>query len=205
MSLKELLGEELYNQVTTKLGETKIGIVSDGSYIPKTKFDEKLEEIKGYKTEIAQRDEQIGTLKQAATGNEALTQTINELEGKNQEWAGQLVRTKKEFQVKLLASSLNAHDLKYILSEVDLDSLELDENENVKGLEEKINKIKEDKPFLFKTEEPTLSGRTPTNLQTPPATTKNPWSKEHRNLTEQAKLLKDNPELAAQLKAQAGN
>lgn len=35
-------------------------------------------------------------------------------------------------------------------------------------------------------------------------TTKNPFSKEHFNLTEQGRLLKDDPELYKQLKAQAG-
>ena len=34
-------------------------------------------------------------------------------------------------------------------------------------------------------------------------TTKNPWSKEHFNLTEQARLLRENPELAATLRQMA--
>ena len=37
---------------------------------------------------------------------------------------------------------------------------------------------------------------------TPPSV-KNPWSKEHLNYTEQGKILKENPTLATQLKAQA--
>ena len=36
-------------------------------------------------------------------------------------------------------------------------------------------------------------------------TGKNPWAKESINLTEQARMLKENPTLAATLKAQAGN
>ncbi|WDU82280.1 hypothetical protein [Caloramator sp. Dgby_cultured_2] len=36
------------------------------------------------------------------------------------------------------------------------------------------------------------------------STIKNPWAKETFNLTEQAKILKENPALAEQLKAAAG-
>ncbi len=43
---------------------------------------------------------------------------------------------------------------------------------------------------------------------TPPAgggsiTTKNPWSKEHRNLTEQARIMREDPELAKRMQLQA--
>lgn len=47
-------------------------------------------------------------------------------------------------------------------------------------------------------------GYIPPKNDTPP-TTKNPWSKENFNLTEQGKLLKENPTLASQLMAQAKN
>ncbi len=39
MDLKELLGEDLYSQVTEKLGDKKI-IIDDGNLIPKLKFDQ---------------------------------------------------------------------------------------------------------------------------------------------------------------------
>ena len=37
--LKEILGEELYNQVSQKLGDKKIDIINNGQWIPKSKFD----------------------------------------------------------------------------------------------------------------------------------------------------------------------
>ena len=36
-----------------------------------------------------------------------------------------------------------------------------------------------------------------------PGGIKNPWSKEHFNLTEQGRILRENPDLAKQLQAQA--
>ncbi|MGJ0908860.1 DUF4355 domain-containing protein [Clostridium botulinum] len=52
--------------------------------------------------------------------------------------------------------------------------------------------------------ETTVKERLKDNSYTPPsgdAGVNNPWSKEHFNLTKQAQILKENPELAAQLKS----
>lgn len=40
MDLKELLGEDLYNQVVEKAGDKKLAVVNDGNWFPKEKFDE---------------------------------------------------------------------------------------------------------------------------------------------------------------------
>lgn len=173
-SLQEVLGDELFTQVNSRLGEVKIGIVNDGSYIPKGKFDDLLEEIKGYKGEIKTRDSQLDDLKKSLQGNDDLINKITDLEKENEEWSGKLAAAKKEFQIKMLATSFNAHDVNDILKLVDLETLTLDDNGEVKGLEETLNKIKEDKPYYFKQEqpeEPTLGGRTPIGTNTPPAQT----------------------------------
>ena len=43
--MKELLGEELYNQVKEKIGDKEL-IINDGKYIPKSKFDDLNEDKK---------------------------------------------------------------------------------------------------------------------------------------------------------------
>jgi hypothetical protein len=48
-----------------------------------------------------------------------------------------------------------------------------------------------------------LKGNPPKNPKGAPAGDKNPWSREHFNLTEQGKILKENPEKAKQLQAVA--
>lgn len=203
MSLKELLGEELYTQVTEKLGDKRVAVVNDGSYIPKEKFDDKLDEIKGLKKEIDNRDSQLVNLKKSLQGNEDLTNKITDLEKENEEWSGKLAAAKKEFQVKMLATSFNAHDVNDILKLVDLETLTLDDNGEVKGLEEALNKIKEDKPYFFKQEqqeEPQLGGRTPQNLQTPPAqtgVTKEQFNK--MGYAERMKIYNESPDLYKEL------
>lgn len=65
--MKELLGEELYNQVKEKIGEKEL-IINDGSYIPKKKFDDlnndkkdlqkQLEEVNAKVQELSSVDEE---------------------------------------------------------------------------------------------------------------------------------------------------
>ena len=50
--LKEILGEELYNQVSQKLGDKKIDIVNSGQWIPKSKFDNVIKEKNEYKSKL---------------------------------------------------------------------------------------------------------------------------------------------------------
>lgn len=61
MSLKELLGEELYNQVIEKAGDNKIAIVSDGTWFPKDKFDEKNNELKSLQGQVTELQETLET------------------------------------------------------------------------------------------------------------------------------------------------
>ena len=50
--LKKLLGEELYNQVSQKLGDKKIDVINNGQWIPKQKFDDVIKEKNEYKSKL---------------------------------------------------------------------------------------------------------------------------------------------------------
>src|SRR5690625_461536 len=92
MSLKELLGEELYSQVIEKAGDNKIAIVSDGNWIPKEKFDVKNQEVKDLQEQLNNRDEQLEELKKIDA--EGLQAKIDELQQANEQ-------TKTEYEEKL--------------------------------------------------------------------------------------------------------
>jgi len=66
-------------------------------------------------------------------------------------------------------------------------------------LHDAITTFANEKPHLLKAQGRPGSGHTPASGRS----TKNPFSKEHFNLTEQARLMKENPELAKKLKSQA--
>lgn len=152
--LKELLGEELFNQVSGKLGDHKIAVVSDGNWIPKTKFDEANEARKKAEADIGERDKQLGVLQKAAEGNEALQKQIKELQDANKADADKFSADMKELRTNTalkLALASDTQDVDIVLSLLDKSKIELSEDGSVKaGLDDQVKALRESKAFLFK-------------------------------------------------------
>ena len=74
--LKELLGEELYSQVTEKLGDKKI-MVDDGNFIPKSRFDQVNQAKKELEVQLKDRDTQLADLSKNNKDNEVITVHID--------------------------------------------------------------------------------------------------------------------------------
>ncbi|MDQ0270732.1 phage scaffolding protein [Cytobacillus purgationiresistens] len=53
-------------------------------------------------------------------------------------------------EIKSIARSLNANDLNDVLTLLDKSSIEIDDEGNVKGVDEAVNTLKEAKPWMFK-------------------------------------------------------
>jgi predicted RNase H-like nuclease (RuvC/YqgF family) len=155
MSLKELLGEELFEQVNEKLDDDTKLIVNDGNYIPKEKFDEKSEKVAALEKQISQRDEQIEQLKEDTNTSEELKSKIEELQEKNE-------KTKTELQEKLEQQKLDseidkallknkARNPKAVKALLEMDKVELTDD-GVKGLEDQLKSLKENDDYLFELE-----------------------------------------------------
>ena len=200
--LKELLGEELFNQVKEKLGDTKV-MIDDGNFIPKSRFDEVNGERQELKNFLKERDDQLKDLKKQAKDSEELTGKINELQEQNEktveEYEDKLKSQRFNFAVERELSKVEAKNVKAVKALIDLEKVKLD-GETLIGLDEQVKEIKESEPYLFGAD---LKGRKPHETKETPPPPKNPWSKENFNLTEQGRLLKEDPELAEQLKAAA--
>ena len=82
--LKELLGEELYSQVTEKLGDKKI-MVDDGNFIPKSRFDQVNQAKKELEVQLKDRDTQLADLSKNNKDNEALLNQIKDLQALNKQ------------------------------------------------------------------------------------------------------------------------
>ncbi|TCS78777.1 phage scaffolding protein [Tepidibacillus fermentans] len=202
MDLKELLGEELYSKVKEKIGDKEL-IVNDGSYIPKAKFDEINEQRKLYKQQAEDLNKQLDDMKKQVKGNEELQNRIQELQTKLQESEGKIKDVSISAAIKMAAMKANAKDPDIISMLIDKSKLNIKEDGSIEGLDEQLQSIAESKAFLFGDVQTKIGG-----ASNPPGganpTVKNPWAKETFNLTEQAKILKENPALAEQLKAAAG-
>ena len=156
MSLKELLGEELFEQVNEKLDDDTKLIVNDGNYIPKEKFDEKSEKVAALEKQISQRDEQIEQLKEDTNASDELKSKIEELQEKNE-------KTKTELQKKLEQQKLDseidkallkrkARNPKAVKALLEMDKVEVTD-EGVNGLDEQLESLEESDDYLFEKEE----------------------------------------------------
>lgn len=161
------------------------------------------------KTELANRDTQLTNLKKEAKDNQELTNRINDLEQENktfeEESEKKLAAQRKEFKLELALKDALAKNPKAVKALLNQEAISLD-GDNLIGLEEQLKSLKESDAYLFGEEQPAgLKGRQPhpTDPGGKPAPQKNPFSKEHFNLTEQGRLLKEDPELYKQLKASA--
>ncbi|MBP1971587.1 putative nucleic acid-binding Zn-ribbon protein [Virgibacillus natechei] len=156
MPLKDLLGEELYNQVIEKAGDEKVAVVSDGSYLPKEKFDEKNQEAKDYKKQVEERDEQISNLSEKAKGSEDLTKQIDDLKEQNkkqsEDYESQIKQQAFDHTLKDELTAAKVKNPKAVKALLDTDTIKLD-GEKLLGLEEQLKGIQESDPYMFEEEE----------------------------------------------------
>lgn len=180
--LKKLLGDELYAQVMEKAGDkAKIAIVSDGSYIPKEKFNLTNEELKSAKTQITDRDKQLKDLKAIAGDSEEMKAKIETLEAENKtvkETAEkERLADRKNFALQTHLAEL-AHNPSVLKRLIDIEKIELNEDGSIKaGIDDQIKALKASDEYLFKPETPAtpatpaVKGTTPVVPVTPPGGT----------------------------------
>ncbi|MGV7012085.1 phage scaffolding protein [Bacillus velezensis] len=213
MSLKELLGDDLYAQVIEKAGDQKIDIVSNGQWFPKERFDAVNNEKKDLKSQLDERDQQLNALQKQAKGNEELQAAIESLKEENQktavEYQQKLDQQAFDFAIESALRDAKSKNIKAVKANLNLDGLKLADGKVI-GLDEQLTALRESDSYLFEEDQkgaPSLAGRQPhdtANSGVHSPTGKNPFSQDHLNLTEQGHILKSDPEQARKLIIQAG-
>lgn len=164
--LKEILGEELFAQLTEKLNahngneankdkQVKLGNLASGEYVGKGKFDALNELLTGKQTELDTANGLIEQLKKGTKGNEELQGKITQYESTVADLQAQLQETKIKSAIKVALLSEKAVDVDYLTFKLNEklkekgESLELDENENIKGWDDKLSGLKTQFPTMF--------------------------------------------------------
>lgn len=168
MTLEELLGDELYSEVkakidevnskeTDKLKHVRYADLSEGNYVGKGKFDALQETLNGKDAEITNANNLIAELKKASKGNEEMQEKFSTYEAENAKLQEELKNTKLKAAIKVALLSEKAVDVDYLtfkLNEKLKDkgtSLELDENDNIKGWGDMLTGLKTQFPTMFET------------------------------------------------------
>jgi len=154
MPLKELLGEELYNQVIEKAGDKKLAIVSDGNWIPKEKFDEKNQTVKDLQTQLDDRDKQLEDLKKIDA--DGLQQKIDELQQENentkQEYQEKLESQAFDFSLEKALTNAKVKNTKAVKALLDTEKIKLD-GDKLLNLDDQLEALKESDSYLFEDEQ----------------------------------------------------
>lgn len=124
-----------------------------GQMVPKSRLDDKIQELKTAKDTITKYETDLEDLKPKVAGNEALLQQIQQLQDDNKtakdQHEAELAETRLTSAVKLALTG-KVQDLDIVSSLLDKTKIELDEQGNVKGgLDEQLTTLKESKSFLF--------------------------------------------------------
>lgn len=206
MSLKELLGDDLYAQVVEKAGDQKIDIVSNGQWFPKERFDAVNNEKKELKSQLDERDQQLSTLQKQAKGNEELQSAIEQLQEENkkvsEEYQQKLEKQAFEFAIESALRDAKAKNIKAVKANLNVDGLKLSDDKVI-GLDEQLTALKESDSYLFEAENDSpqgLAGRQPhVNPSAPLKGTITKDQFEKMGYSERENLYRENPELYQQL------
>ena len=188
-------------QITAITGEmTKNKIYTTNEEKIEERYDKVKLERDDLKGKLATADTTIADLKKNNADNVILQGTI-----KTHETTISTMKTDYDTKIRDMSikSAIQSKltDTKYpelLEAKFDKKKLTMSEDGTVLGIDEQLTTIKETYKDLFV---PVVTGRDPNNKGGSPAGGKNPWSKEHFNLTQQGKMLKENPELAKQYMA----
>lgn len=166
--LKAILGEELYAQFIEKINahngdeankdkQIKLANLSTGEYVGKGKYEALDALLKGKETELTTANGLIAELKKGTKGNEELQGKIGEYETQVADLQAQLQETKIKSAIKVALLSEKAVDVDYLTFKLNEklkekgESLELDENDNIKGWDDKLSGLKTQFPTMFET------------------------------------------------------
>lgn len=168
MTLQELLGAELYTQVKAKLDEVnaketdqekhvRYEDLSEGNYISKVKYDDIVSQLSGKDAELTTANGLIAELKKGTKGNEELQGKITTYESDIANLQAELQETKIKSAVKVGLLSEHCKDVDYVTYKLmeglkeKGESLELDDNEQIKGWKDKLDGLKTQLPAQFET------------------------------------------------------
>lgn len=160
--LKEILGEELFQQVSEKVNahngneankdkQIKVANLGGGDYVSKAKHDALQALLDGKTTELDTANSLIADLKKSAKGDEALQGKVTAYEQQVAQLQEQLKQTQLDSEIKVALLGAKATDIDYLTFKLKEkgEKLELGEDGHVKGIDDMISGLKTQFPNQF--------------------------------------------------------
>lgn len=173
-------------------------------YIAKEEYDILQGQVKVHEDKAKELSKTVKELQKDVDASEALKLKLDDLEGKLSIKDKEIEKVKFDFKLEAKMKEVGAKNIKAIKALIDMEQVKLEDGELV-GFDTQIEALKESDSYLFEEVGKGTLGSAGTHKRDNGANTKNPFSKEHFNLTEQSKLFIENPTLAKQLQELAKN
>lgn len=157
---KLLKGQGLEDEVINKIIDS-YKTESAKHVIPKEKFNEVNEELKKFRTGIAERDKQLDELKSKVGSNDALKAEIQKLQEENKVTADKyeqdLYNTKLNNEIDKRLMAAKAKDLNIAKAAFNFENVKLEEGK-LTGFDEQLKEIQDSHSYLFNDEYPAGTG-----------------------------------------------
>lgn len=160
--LKEILGEELYKQISEKLKtynenpsnkdkQVKLTNLTEGNFVAKEQHDTLAAENKANAQKLTEANALIEQLKKSTKDDETLQTKIGEYQAKVTRLESELMQTKIDSAVKVGLMAEKAVDIDYLTFKLKEkgEKLELDDQGNIKGWSDKVAALKTQLPTQF--------------------------------------------------------
>lgn len=166
--LKEILGEELFNQFSEKINAyngneankdklIKLANLGTGEYVSKAKHDALQALLDGKTTELDTANGLIEELKKGTKGNDELQGKVTAYETQVAQLQDELKQTQvdAELKVAMLAAGAKADDIDYLTFKLNSkgEKLEVGEDGHIKGIDEMLTGLKTQFPNQFDTKQ----------------------------------------------------
>ena len=160
MNLKQIIGEELFNQLPEEkkkeYAKQDLQDVSEGKYVPKDRFDQVNQQSKDYKEQVSERDRQIESLKNEFKDVDGLKDKVEQLTRDNakqkEDYENQIKTINFNNALKASLSSYKCKDEDYLMSKIDRNSIKLNSDGTILGLKEQVEAFKKGHEYLFEKE-----------------------------------------------------
>lgn len=186
--------------------QIKLGNLGTGEYVGKGKYDALQALFDGQKTELDTANGLIAELKKGTKGNEEMQSKISTYETQVADLQAQLQATKLSSALKIAFLEAEADDIDYMTFKVNEKlkaegkTLELDENEKIKGWNDLLTDLKTQHPTHFKSgangRKVLDGGKLPEGDKDPVTVTREQFAKMGYN--ERLKLKQENEQLFKQ-------
>lgn len=155
--IKKLLGDDLFAQVQTKLGDNLLFlhaknqkvVVDDGTLIPKSRFDEVIEQKNTYKTQAETLNTDLTKLKKELKDNEGATTKIQEMQDQIKAKGDEVIVIQKRYALRDALRENNAKHVELLEAKFDLSKIEVGADGKIKDLDKLMTPIKETYKDLF--------------------------------------------------------